>query len=39
MFIVFIFFAVNLVPLKFSSLEPQLALETAWRPSRHVDLP
>ena len=32
-------FAVNLAPLKFSSLEPQLAPETAWRPSRHVDLP
>ena len=32
-------FAVNLAPLKFSFLEPQLAPETAWRPSRYVDLP
>ena len=27
-------FSVNLAPLTFSSLEPLLALETAWRPSR-----
>ena len=30
----FVLFSVNLVPLTFSSLEPLLALETAWRPSR-----
>ena len=29
-----VLFSVNLAPLKFSSLEPLLALETAWRPSR-----
>ena len=29
-----VLFAVNLAPLTFSSLEPLLALETAWRPSR-----
>ena len=29
-----ILFSVNLAPLTFSSLEPLLALETAWRPSR-----
>ena len=28
------FFSVNLTPLTFSSLEPLLALKTAWRPSR-----
>ena len=29
-----VLFSVNLTPLTFSSLEPLLALETAWRPSR-----
>ena len=29
-----VLFSVNLAPLTFSSLEPLLALETAWRPSR-----
>ena len=29
-----VIFSVNLAPLTFSSLEPLLALETAWRPSR-----
>ena len=29
-----VLFTVNLAPLTFSSLEPLLALETAWRPSR-----
>ena len=33
-----VLFSVNLAPLTFSSLEPLLALETAWRPSRHIDL-
>ena len=33
-----ILFSVNLAPLTFSSLEPLLALETAWRPSCHIDL-
>ena len=33
-----VLFSVNLAPLLFSSLEPLLALETAWRPSRHIDL-
>ena len=33
-----VFFSVNLAPLTFSSPEPLLALETAWRPSRHIDL-
>ena len=32
-----VLFSVNLAPLTFSSLEPLLALETAWRPSRHID--
>ena len=30
-----VLFSVNLAPLTFSSLEPLLALETAWRISRH----
>ena len=34
-----VLFSVNLAPLTFSSLEPLLALETAWHPSRHIDLP
>ena len=29
-----VLFSVNLTPLTFSSLEPLLALETAWRSSR-----
>ena len=29
-----VIFSINLAPLTFSSLEPLLALETAWRPSR-----
>ena len=33
-----VLFSVNLAPLTFSSLEPLLAIETAWRPSRHIDL-
>ena len=33
-----VLFSVNFAPLTFSSLEPLLALETAWRPSRHIDL-
>ena len=33
-----ILFSVNLLPLTFSSLEPLLALETAWRPSCYIDL-
>ena len=33
-----VLFSVNLAPLTFSSLEPLLALKTAWRPSRHIDL-
>ena len=32
-------FSVNLAPKTFSSLEPLLAFETAWRPSCHIDLP
>ena len=31
-----VLFSVNLAPLTFSSLEPLLALETAWRPSRPI---
>ena len=34
-----VLFSVNLVPLTFSSLEPLLEIETAWRPSRYIDLP
>ena len=33
-----VLFSVNLARLTFSSLDPLLALETAWRPSRHIDL-
>ena len=33
-----VLFSVNLAPLTFSSLDPLLALETAWRPTRHIDL-
>ena len=33
-----VLFSVNFAPLTFSSLESLLALETAWRPSRHIDL-
>ena len=33
-----VLFSVNLAPLTFSSLGPLLALETAWRPSGHIDL-
>ena len=30
--------SINLAPLTFSSLESLLALETGWRPTRHIDL-
>ena len=33
-----VLFSVNMAPLTFSFLEPLLALETAWRPSRHINL-
>ena len=33
-----VLFSVNLAPLTFPSLEPLLALETAWRPSCHINL-
>ena len=37
--LIFFLFAINLAPLKFSSLDHLPALETAVRPSHHVDLP
>ena len=33
-----VLFSVNLTPLTFSLMEPLLALETAWRPSRQINL-